>query len=77
MEAACRRSAEQLRFWAPHIYHTIAVLVLGLGFYSKDPDGVGDAINFFLFPDLSPSEGSETALLSRRWDAILGNDILT
>ena len=38
---------------------------------------MGDAINVFLFPDLSPSAGSEAALLVRRWDAILGGGALT
>ena len=49
MEVACRRKAEHLRFRVPHISHTVVVLVLGLAFYSEDPDGVGDAVNVFLF----------------------------
>ena len=71
MEAACLRTAEQIRFLAPLIYHTIAVLILGLAFYSEDLDSMGDAINVLLFPDLSPSAGTEEALLARGWDAIL------
>ena len=77
MEVACRRKAEHLRFRVPHISHTVVVLVLGLAFYSEDPDGVGDAVNVFLFLDLSPSAGSEAALLARRWDAIVGGGALT
>ena len=77
MEAACRRTAEHLHFRAPHISQDVSILVLGLKFYSEDPYGVGDAINVFLFPDLSPSAGSEAALLARKWDAILGGDALT
>ena len=46
-------------------------------FHNHDSDGVGDALNIFLFPDLSPSAGLEAALLTRKWDAILGGDALT
>ena len=52
-------------------------MVLALAFHTEDPDGVGDALNIFLFPDLSPSEGLEAALLTRKWDAILGGGTLT
>ena len=41
-------------------------------FHTEDPDGVGDDLNIILFPDLSPSAGPEVALLTRKWDAILG-----
>ena len=77
METACRRTAEHLCFWAPRISHAILVLVLGLAFYSEDPDGVGDAISILIFPDLSPSASSEAALLARRWDTILGGGAFT
>ena len=77
MEAYCLRKSEHLRFRAPHISHAVAVLVLGLTFYSEDLDGVGDAINVFIFPDLYSSAGSEAALLARRWDIILGGGALT
>ena len=76
MEAECHHTAEHLHFRAPLISHAIAVLVLGLAFYYEEPDGVGDAINIFIFPDLSPSVGSEAALLTRRWYAILGGGAL-
>ena len=39
--------------------------------------GWGDALNIFLFPDFSPSAGSELVLLTRKWDAILGGGTLT
>ena len=38
---------------------------------------MGDVINVFLFPDLSPSAILEAVLLERRWDAILGSTHLT
>ena len=76
MEAAFHWTAEHLHFQSPRIYHSVAVLVLGLAYYSKNPDGVGDAINIFMFPDLLPLAGSEAALLLRRWDAILGGSAL-
>ena len=71
IKAACRRTVEHLRFRAPRTSHAVAVIVLGLDFYSKDPYGVGDTIDVFLFPDLYPSVSSEAALLTRRWDTIL------
>ena len=71
MEAACWCTADGLRFHPPRTPHAIAVMVMDLAFHTKDPDGVGDALNIFLFPDLSPSAGSEEALLTRKWDAIL------
>ena len=76
MEVEYHWTVEHLCFRAPHIYHAVAVLVLGLAFYYENPDSVGDAINVFLFHDLSPSAGSEAALLGRRWDAILGDGAL-
>ena len=41
------------------------------------PDGVRDAINVFIFCDLSPSAGSEAALLTRQWDAVLSDNATT
>ena len=52
-------------------------MVMALTFNTKDPDGVGDALNIFLFPDLSPLAGLEAALLTWEWDAILGVGTLT
>ena len=53
------------------------VTVLYLTFHSEEPDRVGDAVNLFLFVDLSPMTGSEVAPLTRRWDAVFGGGILT
>ena len=54
MEAACRSTMDNLRFRPPRISHAAAVMVMALTFHTKDPDGVGNALNIFLFPGLSP-----------------------
>ena len=66
MEAACWRSTENLRFHPPYISHAVAVMVVVLTFHTEDPNGVGGALNTFVFPDLSPLAGSEAALLTRK-----------
>ena len=38
---------------------------------------MGDAVNIFLLPDISPSAGSRSALLARKWEYALGGDNLT
>ena len=63
---------ESLRFCPPCIPHTVAVMLVVIALHTEDPEGVGDALNIILFPDLSPSAGSEAALLTRKWDTILG-----
>ena len=57
MEAASRRNVKHLRLRLPMISHAAAVLILGLAFYSEDLDGVVDAIDVFMFPDMFPSVG--------------------
>ena len=52
-------------------------MVMALVFHTKDPGRVGDTLDIFLFPDLSPSAGSDAALLTRKWDVILGGGTLT
>ena len=64
-------------FPGTHISHAIAVLVLGLAFYSKDPDDMGDATNVFLLPGLPLLASFEAVLLARIWDAILGGGAFT
>ena len=66
MEAACRRIADGLRFRPLRIPHVVAVMVTKLAFHTEDPYGVGDTLNIFLFPDLSPLAGLEAALLTRK-----------
>ena len=46
-------------------------MVMDLAFHTEDPNVVGDAINIFLFTDLSLSSMSESALLTRKRDAIM------
>ena len=77
MEAACQRTVDSLCFRPPRISHAVAVMVMVLAFHTEDPYGVGNTLNIFLFLDLSPSEGSEAALLTRKWEAILGCGTLT
>ena len=49
MEAAFRRNADSL----PHIPYAVTVMVMALTIHTEDSDGVGNALNIFLFPDLS------------------------
>ena len=41
MEAACRRTADSLRFRPPRIPHAVAVMVMALTFHTEDLDSVG------------------------------------
>ena len=77
IEAAFRRTADGLRFRPPRIPHAVAFMVMALAFHTKEPYWVGDALIVFLFPELTPSEGSEAALLMQNFDAILGGITLT
>ena len=72
MEAALCQTAKQMRFRATRIPHAVTVMVLDLDFYTKNPDGVGGAVNILLFSDLTAAVGSEAALVARCWGAILG-----
>ena len=60
-----------MRFPYPRIYHSIVVIVLYLEIYTNFPNELGDAVKIFLIPDLSPSSGSDTVLVTRWWEAIL------
>ena len=64
MEAACQLKTGGLRFCFPIISHSIVVVVLAFAFHTKDPYGVGETVNTFLFLDLYPAAGSEAALLT-------------
>ena len=52
-------------------------MVLDLEFYTKDPDGMENAINIFIFLYLTPAARSKADLLLRCWDTILGGGALT
>ena len=72
MEAACLQTAEQMCSRVPRIPHAVAVMVLDLAFYTEDPYSMEDAVNIFIFLDLTPAARSKASLLVRGWGAILG-----
>ena len=47
-------------------------MVMALDFHTKDPGVPGDTLKLSLFTDLCPSAGSEAALITLQWAAILG-----
>ena len=49
----------------------MAVLLLGLHFFTEDPDCVNDTFNIFQFPDLSLSARSEASMVTKIWDTAL------
>ena len=53
------------------------VLLLGLHFYTKDPECVNNTVNIFQFPDLSLSAGSEASMVTHIFDAALYANTLT
>ena len=55
----------------------MSILILGLIFRTKDPNGVGDTVHMFLFPYLSHYKGSKDTMLARRWDKMLDRTMLT
>ena len=55
----------------------MAVLLLGLHFFTKDPDCVNDTVNIFQFPDLSLFTGSEASMVTQIWDTALDAKTLT
>ena len=77
MGLACQAATKRMCFCALFITHSVAVMVLALAFYTEDPNGVGDEINVFLFPELSPSAGSKATLPTQRWDVVLGGNNFT
>ena len=63
-EIACRESAQALRCKAPRVTHAVAVLLLGIHFFTEDHDCVNDNVNIFQFPNLSLSAGSEASMVT-------------
>ena len=76
-EIACRESARFLRRKAPQVTHTVAVLFLGLHFFTEYPDCLNNTVNIFQFPDLSLSAGSEASMVTRRWETALDANMMT
>ena len=72
MEATRQNTDNENHFKPPCIPHSDAVILMDIALDTKDPNGVGDTIHIFLFLEIYPSVGSEAALLTRKWDAILG-----
>ena len=68
---------ERMHFRARRIPHFVVCMVMALVLSTKVPDGVWGALNVFLFPGLSPSIGSKAFLLTRRLDAVLGDNTFT
>ena len=77
MEVTLRSTADSLRFRLMRIPHAIAVVAMALTFHTKDPYGVGYALNILFFTNLSPLVGSEAALLTWKWDVILGGSTVS
>ena len=71
MGEAHQRTAKHMHLSVPIINHGVTVMVLDLAFYTKYRDSVGDAINIFIFPDVSPEAGSKAALLACCWVTFL------
>ena len=49
----------------------MSVLLLGLHFFTKDPDCVNDTVNIFQFTDLSLYVCSKALMVTQRWDTML------
>ena len=68
MKSTCHLTEEFLRFRLPRISQSIMIMVLALVFHTKDPGGVGYAVNIFFFLDLSPTAGYKAVLITRCQD---------
>ena len=55
----------------------MAVVLLGIHFFTKDPDCANNTVNIFQFPDLSLYVGSEAYMVTRRWDTALESNTMT
>ena len=77
IEIACLARVRALRRKAPKITHKVAVLLLSLAFHTGYPDRVSNAVNIFMFLDLSLEAGTKAVLVARRWDTALESNTLT
>ena len=57
-ERACRESARALRYKAPRVTHEVAVVLLGIHFFTKDPECANNTVKKIQFPDISLYVGS-------------------
>ena len=55
----------------------MAVLFLGLQFYTEYPDCVSNTVKIFQFPDLSLSAGYKSSMVTRRWETPLDSNTVT
>ena len=76
LKITCQHKARGVLYKSPRISHVVAGLLIILMFHTKKPDGVGDTVNIFLFPNPSLSAGSKAALLVKGWDTLLDISIL-
>ena len=57
--------------------HAVAVLLLGIHFFTEDHDCVNDNVNIFQFPNLSLFTVSESSMVTQRWDTMLDSNTMT
>ena len=55
----------------------MALLLLGIHFFTEDPDFVNDTFNIFQFPDLSLSAGSKDSMVTIIWYTALEANTMT
>ena len=60
-----------IRCKAPLVTHALPLLLLGLRLFTEDPDCVKNTV------DLSLSAGSETSMVTQRWDTMLDSNTMT
>ena len=70
-KVTCQRNTNDLRLCPPCIPYANMVMVMALAFHTEYPNGVGGALNIFIFPDLSLLFVLDRALLTIKWDSIL------
>ena len=76
LEIACFVRAQALCIKPPKITQMVAALILGLAFYTEYPEGVINAVNIFILPEIYLEAGTEAALVAQRWDTELHSNIL-
>ena len=73
----CRESAKVPRCKAYRVTYAVEVILLGLHFFTEDPDCMNDTVNIFQFPYLSLFSGSEASMITRIWDTALDANKMT